>query len=111
MVVPDNNAAKVNSYTIWNEGNFTPSNYYLASNPSGYITSSALSGYATQSWVGSNYQPLENQRLSMSNSPAFQDLTLANGALYLTATYPQINFITNSDNKIRILFSNATDNL
>lgn len=49
-------------------------------NSAGYITSAALSGYATQSWVNGNFQPLENQRLSTSNSPTFAGVTLT-GAL------------------------------
>lgn len=56
-------------------------------NSAGYITSAALSGYATQSWVNGNFQPLENQRLSTSNSPTFAGVTLTGALNGTSATF------------------------
>jgi hypothetical protein len=72
----------------------------------------ASAGYATQSWVGSNCQPLENQRLSTGNSPSFPTATLSSGLLSLSGTrYPQIRFVSDGDPKDRILFNDATNKL
>jgi len=106
-------AATKPSYTYTEVGAqpaFTNGTGFLKNNGTG-IWSYDNNTYLTTAAAASTYQPLENQRLSTTNTPSFSSLLLTNGLVLNNNTYPTINFKSSSDNISRFLYNGGGANL
>ncbi|RTL47468.1 MAG: tail fiber domain-containing protein [Sphingobacteriales bacterium] len=93
---------------LGNYGGFLTS--YTETDPTIYAWAKAATKPSyTYTEVGA--QPLENQRLSTSNTPSFFSLSLSNGLLLNNSTYPQVNFQSSNGNISRILYNGGGNDL